>query len=372
MTNAIEQTVGPNPDIDALRERSLQSITLAIELFNRPNECARSHTVVILLHHSFELILKSLIVTRRGSVFDEERGYSYGFDKCLTIAQEESLITIDHRKFLSILDNARDSAIHYYQTISEPILYIFSQASVSLFNELIRTATGKGLLQFLPQRVLTLSAISPQKLGQVLDEEFETLRTLLHRPDMDKRQALAMLRPLMAFQVGGEEQHRRMTNGELEVAAENLATAASWRVVFPEIAKVEFESAGDDIAVGFKVVKESTDALPVRVLKPGEEHLAKGVIIQKEINIFDKFNLGLHQLADNVGISSPRTLAMVRELGIHNDSEMFRQIQIGTQKHKRYSKKALDFLRTNVNLVDECWSKQRNYLSGGRKTRVPQ
>jgi hypothetical protein len=312
-------------------------------------------------------MLKSFIVAKRGSAFDEERGYSYGFDKCLTIAQEENLITVDHRQFLSILDNTRDGAIHYYQTISEPILYIFSQASVSLFNDLIKASTGKGLLDYLPQRAVALSAMPPQNLGQVLDDEFEKLRELLHRPDMNKQQALAMLRPLMAFKVGGEERHRRMTNEELEVAAENLAAADTWRVVFPEIAKVEFDSAGDNIAVGFKVVKESADALPVRILKPEEAHMAKGVIIQKEINVFDKFNMGLSQLAHNLGLTSPKTLAMVREFKVYMDSEMYRQLEISKQKHKRYSKKALDFLRTKTHLADDCWSKHRADLSGRKK-----
>ena len=225
MCAAVKQAAVANPDVGALRDRALESITLAIELFNRPSGCARSHTVVILLHHSFELILKSIIVNKMGSVFDEERGYSYGFDKCLMIAQEEGLITPDHRRFLSILDNTRDGAIHYYQIISEPILYVFAQASVSLFNELINASTGKGLLEYLPHRAVALSAIPAQKLGRVLDEELEALRELLHRPDINKQYAIAMLRPLMAFKIGGEEQPRRMKNDELEQAVKNLAGA---------------------------------------------------------------------------------------------------------------------------------------------------
>lgn len=368
MTATTEQTAVPNPDIAALRDRSIQSITLATELFNRPTDCARPHTVVILLHHSFELILKSLIVARRGTAFDEARGYSYGFDKCLVIAQEENLITADHRKFLSILDNARDGAIHYYQTISEPILYIFAQASVSLFNELIKASTGKGLLEFLPHRVVPLSAISPQQLGRVLDEEFEALRKLLHSPDTNKQHALAMLRPLMAFKIGGEEQHRRMTNEELEVAAENLAAADTWRVVFPEIAKVEFDSAGEDIAVRFKVVKESADALPVRVLKPDEAHLAKGVIIHKEINILDKFNMGLNDVARHLKLTAPKTLALVREYSIQKDTEAFRPISFGRSKMNRYSKRTIDLLKDKVADADMVWKKHRSALTSARTT----
>ena len=352
-------------DADALREISLQSLTLAIELFNRPSDCARSHAVIILLHHSMEILLKSIIVSKKGSVFDDERGYSYGFDKCLTVAQDENVITADHRKYLSILDNVRDGAVHYRQTISEPILYIFSQATVSLFNDLIKILTGKGLLEYLPHRAVAVSAMPPQALGKVLDQEFEELRLLLHRPDTNTSQAIAMLRPLMAFQIGGEEQHRRMKSAELEETLKKLTTADTWRVVFPEIAKVQFDSSGDDIIVGFKVVKESADALPVRVLGPGAAHLAKGVIIQKEVNIFDKFNMGLPKLAENLGTTQPKALAMIRELNVQADAEMFREVRIGKTTFRRYSKKALDFLRSRIETIGECWAKRRKELTGG-------
>lgn len=345
-------------DIEQLRHRALESIQLAIELFNRPHECARQEAVLILLHHSFEMMLKSLIVDRTGRVFDEERGYSYAFDTCLRIAGENlELINSDHRKFLSILDNLRDSAIHYYQEVSEPVLYVFAQASVSLFNELIRAATGKGLLEFLPSRVLPICAIPPQQLGRVIDDEFNRLRELLRQPDLSKQRALAILRPLMAFKIGGEEQHRRMTPAELEVALENLSAAENWRVVFPEIARIQFSEDGDGIPCNFKIVKDTTDAIPMRVLKPGDPEPPGGFIVQKEINIFDKFNLGLNQLAAKLGISRPRTLAMVRHYGLEKDEDAYREVKIGRSVYKRYSMKGLDYLRDKLDTVEECWKK---------------
>lgn len=356
--------------MEQLRRRGLESIQLAIELFNRPHECARPEAVLILLHHSFEMMLKSFIVERTGTVFDTERGYSYAFDTCLRLAREQlDLITEDHRKFLSILDNLRDSATHYYQEASEPMLYIFAQASVSLFNELIRKATGKGLLDFLPSRVLPISSIPPQQLGRVLDDEFSRLRDLLRRPGMSRQQALAMLRPLMAFKIGGEETHRRMTPAELEVAVENLSAAENWRLVFPEIAKIELGSDGDGIAVGFKVVKETQEAMPVRILKMDDPEPPSGVIIQKEVNIFDKFNLGLYQLAEKLGISGPRTTALIREHKLDEDSECFRQLRVGSQCYKRYSMKALELLRGKIATVEAVWQKHRHSLSRGKKPR---
>lgn len=343
--------------MEQLRRRALESIQLAIELFNRPHECARPEAVLILLHHSFEMMLKSLIVDRTGTAFDEERGFSYTFDTCLRLAAEHlGLIDKDQRQFVSMLDNLRDHAMHYYQEISEPMLYIFAQASVSLFNDLIRKANGMGLLDFLPGRVLPICSIPPQQLGRVLDDEFTRLRELLQQPDLPKQRAIAMLRPLMAFKINPAEQQRRMTPAELEVALENLSAAESWRVAFPEIAKFNFTSDGDGMAIGFKVVKDSPEARPVRVLKPGDPEQPEGFIIHKEVNIFDKFNLGLDQLATKLGVSRWRTIAMIREYKLESDDECFREVKIGSQGYKRYSMKALELLRGKIDTVESCWA----------------
>lgn len=360
MNEAAIRDISMNPDVAALREHAIQSLTLAIELFNRPNDCARRESVIVLLHHSFEMLLKSVIVEREGTAFDEKRGFSYTFDTCLRLAEEKlALLQKDHRKFLSILDNLRDCVTHYYQDTPETVLYIFAQGSVSLFNELLTSATGKGLLESLPNRVLAVSAIPPQQVGRAVDEEFRKLCELLHHPDVNKQRAMAMLRPLMAFKIGGEEQHRRMTNMELEKAIDGLAVADDWRVVFPEIARIAFTSDGDAISVGFKVVKDAAESMSVRVLGPGDPTPIGGVIIQKEIDILDKFNLGLEGLAKHLGLTAPKTLALVREYHIQDDIDAFRQISFGKMKVKRYSKRAIDLLKGKVAGADEVWKKQR-------------
>ncbi|MCB9852590.1 MAG: hypothetical protein H6819_05805 [Phycisphaerales bacterium] len=305
-------------------------------------------------------MLKSLILEKTGEVFDNERGYSFGFDKCIAIASQDlRFLSPDHCKFLSMLDNLRDSAVHYYHEASEHVLYIFAQASASLFNELLRNATGKGLLQYLPSRVLPISTLPPTQLASVLDSEFEQLRLLLRDPKLSKARAIAMLRPLMAFKIAGEESPRRMTNAELEVAVENLRAAENWRIVFPEVAHIRITCEGEGLPVGFKVVKSGSEAIPVRVLKETEAEKAEGVIIMRDVDIFDKFNMGLNDLAKKLALSPNKTLAMVREFKIQKDAEAYRELRIGRTPFKRYSKKALDFLRDRIDTADECWTKQR-------------
>jgi len=53
-------------DVQPLLERSIDSLTWGIELFNRPTDTARWHAVPMLLHHAFERVLKAAILQRQG------------------------------------------------------------------------------------------------------------------------------------------------------------------------------------------------------------------------------------------------------------------------------------------------------------------
>ena len=103
--------------------------------------------------------------------------------------------------------------------------------------------------------------------------------------------------------------------------------------------------------------------MPVRIWKPGDEGQPEGTIIVREVNPWDTYNLGLYQLADNLGVTAPKTIALIREYKVQEDAAMFRELVAGTQKYKRYSKKALDFLRTKVAEVEAVWKKHRMSLT---------
>jgi hypothetical protein len=96
-------------DVGPLLQKAIDSLTLAVELFNRPSEVRRVHGVLILLQHAFEMLLKAVIFQRTGHVHDASQRYSYGFDRCLAIATEDlKVLTKDERATLSILDAQRD------------------------------------------------------------------------------------------------------------------------------------------------------------------------------------------------------------------------------------------------------------------------
>ena len=365
---ALRAQVAVHPDVGELLQRSIGSLKLAIEVFNRPNDEGRAEAVLILLHHGFELILKTLILARAGTVFDEERGYSYSFDTCLRFAEDDlKVISKDQRRFLSMLDNLRDCAIHYYQVMSEDLLYIFAQGSVSLYDYLFRLASGQSLKDRLPARVLPLSSKPPKDLHLLVDQEFKNLRQALKDLSFTREKAIAVLRPLMAFAVGAEDSHRRMTTKDLDEVIEKLGLEEDWRLVFPEIAKLRVTCEGDGILMGVKIVKDSPTAMPVRVVKASDTEEPQGTVITKEVNIFDKFNMGLRQLSEKLEVTQPRTLTLILYCGVQDDPEAFREIKIGSQHYRRYSKRALDILRMNVGKAGDAWKKHRCAVTNARK-----
>ena len=309
MTVAVTETAAgvKHPDFEPLVDRSFASMRLAIELFNRPDDQGRCEGVLILLHHAFELLLKAIIVDRSGTAHDDERGYSFGFDKCLHVTTEDyRLLSKDDRRFLSMLDNLRDSAVHYYQVVSEDILYIFAQGAVTLYDRLLCENTSQSLKARLPARVLPLSSRPPKDLHLLIDDEFRRLREALRSNELTRDEAAAVLRPLIAFSVGAEDNHRRMTTCDLKSALDQLEVSDDWKVVFPAVAQLRITTEGDGILVGVKIVKDQLGAMPVMVVKSGDGIAPQGAIIVKEINLLDKFTLGLRQMADRCGLTINR------------------------------------------------------------------
>jgi hypothetical protein len=46
-------------EVRHLYNKAIDSLILSVELFNRPNNCARVHGVLIFMDHSFEMLLKA-------------------------------------------------------------------------------------------------------------------------------------------------------------------------------------------------------------------------------------------------------------------------------------------------------------------------
>jgi hypothetical protein len=161
------------------KQHALDSLTLAIEMFNRPHNMLRTESVLIFLQHAFEMLLKGAIYQRRGTIY-ETNHITYRYDKCLAIARDDlNIVTKDMTTGLTILDGFRDCATHHHLRLSEDSLYLQAQAAVTMFDEILQKAFADKLANHLPDRVLPVSTNPPKELILLLDYEFTKIQQLL-------------------------------------------------------------------------------------------------------------------------------------------------------------------------------------------------
>ena len=347
-------------DVSELKGRAINSLVLSIELFNRPHDQGRAEGVLILLHHAFEMLLKAIIKDRTGTVHAKGEKYSYGFDKCLEVAQNViKVISVDERATLSILDAHRDTAIHYYQDVSEDILYLQAQAAVTLFDDLISKVFNERLADCIPERVLPVSTRPPKDLKVLIDSELSQVDELLQAGRRKGIQAAAKLRPILAMATATRSDAERVTEPELQKAINRRRRGDDWSVILPEVAQLKLETQGDGIPIYLRIKKDADIA--VRVAKDGEP--VTGTLIKQEVNIWDKYNLGRDDLAKKLGISGPKTSALILELKIQDDQDCYKVLRRKSSTFKGYSKAALDRLQSAINGgvdIEGVWEKQRH------------
>lgn len=355
-------------NVAPLLNRAVESLTLGIELFNRPSETARSHGVLIFLQHSFEMLLKASILQRTGCIHEKQHQYTYGFDKCLTVAMRDlGLLKSDQRDTLSILDAQRDQAAHYYADVSEDVLYVHAQSSVTLFDELLKSAFSKSLADILPTRVLPISTRPPRDLSILLLHELAQVDDLLASGTRQGAQAAAKLRSVLAFAIGAREGVTRIPESDINAALAKRKKSQKWELIFPEIAQLKLSTDGSGIPISMRISKNAPIA--VRIARPGEP--TEGILLKQEIDPWDVFTMGRDDMARKIGTTGPKVSAMIYELKLQEDPTCYRELKRKSQTYKGYSAKALNLLREAFNTkdIDAIWHKHKGKLGsfGGHK-----
>jgi hypothetical protein len=120
-----------------LKSSSVDSLCLAIELFNRPSQVAREQSVMLLLAHSFEMLLKALIFQRRGTIRDKGEQYTYRFGRCINIVHSElNLLDVADLPMLWAIKQDRNAAAHDTFAFSEDMLWLHVRSGVTIFGRL--------------------------------------------------------------------------------------------------------------------------------------------------------------------------------------------------------------------------------------------
>ena len=353
--------------VRALRERAANSLILAIELFNRPQDRGRTEAVLILLQHAFEMLLKAIIVDKTGVVHEKSQRFTYGFERCLRIAHEElQLLSQDERSTLSNLDSQRDIVSHYFSVLSEDLLYVHAQSATTLFGELLNRAFSIHLSDLIPTRVLPVSPRPPTDLQILIGSELAHIDALLTPNSRKGPAAEARLYPLVAMARSFRGETERVSRTEILKAVRRRRQGHDWHVILPDVAQLHLDTAGQGASLSLTIRKDG--AVPVRIVKEPDQ--AVGTILKHEVNIWDKYNMGRDDLAKKLAITGPRASAIIEELEIQQDPDCFKLLRRKKSQFKGYSKRALDRIRKALNEgldVDAVWLKHRHKFGARRR-----
>lgn len=343
-----------------LKTKAIDSLTLCVEHFNRPWDVGRVDAVLMLLDHSFEMLLKAAILHRGGRIRDRGEKNTIGFDTCVRrslsdgeihyLAEEQALT-------LQAINGLRDAAQHHLVQISEGHLYLHAQAGITLFRDLLRGVFHEELRDVLPDRTLPISTVAPLDPIALFTEEVEEVARLLKPGTRRRTEAAARLRALAI--VDGAIRGEKLQPGEAELRRIGRSVADGQQLgdVFPGITSVEFVTEGSGANLTLRLAKK--EGIPVHLVPEGTADAT--VVAVKRVNELDYYNLGHHDLAGHVGLTSNKTTAAIWYLDLQSNPEFCKMIMIGSSRFKRYSQKAIPAIREVVDNVgiDELWRAYR-------------
>ncbi|MXV90327.1 MAG: hypothetical protein F4121_10765 [Acidimicrobiia bacterium] len=345
-----------------LRNKAVDSLVLSIEFFNRPVERARADSVLILMDHAFEMLLKASIVHRGGRIRERRAKQTIGFDACVRRGLsdgERRFLSEEQALTLQTINALRDAAHHYLLEISEQQLYLHTQAGVTLFADLLESVFDESLSDHLPDRVLPVTANPPQELDLLVASEVEQISALLEPGRRRRVEARSQARGLAIMEGSINGERLQPSNGELDKILDQIGSGRHWREIFPGIAALRLDLDGGGIPFSLRIVK-GEDTTPIRAVSAMEEPNA-AVVALKRVNELDFYSLGLQDLANKTGVGRNKLLTVIQELDLQSDPEHFKVIRIGGAVFKRYSPKALDLLKKELPEldIDEIWDRRR-------------
>ncbi|PUB26908.1 hypothetical protein C8K30_105135 [Promicromonospora sp. AC04] len=340
-----------------LKEKSLSSLTLSIELFNRPSNVGRTDSVLMLLDHTFEMLLKAALLHSGARIREPGEKNTIGFDACVRRALSgltKPILTDEQALVLQAINGLRDAAQHHLLDISEGHLYLQAQAGVTLYRDLLRDVFGETLSELLPDRVLPVATRVPLDPINLFLEELAEIERLLAPGRRRHAEATAKLRALAIIDgaMRGEKlQPSEQQLGKLTASIAGGSTKLD--VLFPGIAAITFTTELDGPTVNLRIVKR--EGIPVTIVKEGSAD--SSVVSVRRVNELDFYNLRFKDLHTKLGITTNQLTAMIVLLGVKANPDCAKKI-ITTWC---YSQTALTLLREALvqRPADQWWAEYR-------------
>lgn len=342
-----------------LLAKACDSLVLSIELFNRPHDRGRVSSTLIQLDHAFEMLMKAAILHRGGRIRDKRAKETIGFDACVRRSLSDGrfkYLTEEQALMLQTINGLRDAAQHHLLDISEGQLYVHMQSGVTLFRDILRGVFEQELVRHLPTRVLPVSTSPPTELAVLFESEVAEIKKLLRPGRRRQIEALARLRPLAIFDATIRGEKGQPSNTDLRRIGDDISGGKSWADVFQGAAAVEIVPEGTGPSLSLRLSKK--EGIPIQLVAEGTP--GASVVAVKRVDELGFYNLGAQQLAEKVGLTMPKAVAVVDHLGLRERTDCYKEFKIGKSVHKRYSQEAIDAIGAALKKesTEEIWAKR--------------
>lgn len=246
---------------------------------------------------------------------------------------------------LRAIDAMRDDEQHWFNQVSEQILYLHVRAGVTLFDDILQRVFGERLNTLFPERVLPVSADPPEDLALLLDDEYSQIKELLRPGRRARHEARARIRTLLAMEAHVEPE-TRVSSKDVDSVEKGIRKGDSRDKVFPRLSDLATAVDGHGLTVTVRFTKK--EGAPVRYM--ADESIPAAAI--REIDLQKKYHWPPAELAAALGLTGPRTVALRRHLGIEDDDSCRHDFQFGSARHRQYSDNALTKMREAVRDLD--------------------
>ena len=169
--------------------------------------------------------------------------------------------------------------------------------------------------------------------------------------------AIAKARSLAVLESAVKGNYDQPSDRDLGKICKRLSDGEEWSAVFPGVASINITAETDGPNLSLRLTKN--EGTPVQLLKEGEGTGA--VVAVRRVNELDFYSLGAKELAAKVGLTPPKSRAVVDHLGLREDADFFKEIKIGGTVHPRYSPKAIKRIRDAMEAesIDDIWAGYR-------------
>jgi hypothetical protein len=305
------------------------------------------------------MLMKAAILHRGGRIRDKRAKETIGFDACVRRSLSDGklkYLTEEQALLLQTINGLRDAAQHHLLDISEGQLYVHMQSGVTLFRDIMKGVFDQELSHHLPTRVLPVSTSPPTELAILFESEVAEIKKLLRPGRRRQIEALARLRPLAIFDATIRGEKGQPSNTDLRRIGNDISGGKSWADIFQGAAAVEIVPEGTGQSVSLRLSKK--EGIPIQLVAEGTP--GASVVAVKRVDELGFYNLGAKQLAEKVGLTMPKAVAVVDYLGLRERTDCYKEFKMGKSVHKRYSQGAVNEIADALKKesIEEVWNKR--------------